>query len=121
MLPPRHGRCSSTSRIVELSLIQSSLGGSGSGKTTLLNTIANRSGGLPIDDGQVAYYSAVPSQRTTLRGENGPGMRERLSVETSSGGRGRKLGKSEVGKRIGFVRQQDFLVECLTGALPCEA
>jgi hypothetical protein len=26
-----------------------------------------------------------------------------------------KLGKGEVKRRIGFVRQQDFLVECLTG------
>lgn len=26
-----------------------------------------------------------------------------------------KLGRGEVKRRLGFVRQQDFLVECLTG------
>ena len=70
-----------------------SLGGSGSGKTTLLNAVAHRLGGLPIEDGEVAYYA-------------------------SSGATGAaKLSKGEVKRRIGFVRQQDFLVECLTGEL----
>ncbi|WWD16853.1 hypothetical protein CI109_101285 [Kwoniella shandongensis] len=66
------------------------LGGSGSGKTTLLNAIANRLSGLPTEHGEIAYYAATSS------------------------GRGKKLGKSEVKRRTGFVRQQDFLVECLT-------
>ncbi|KAK8861246.1 hypothetical protein IAR55_002065 [Kwoniella newhampshirensis] len=66
------------------------LGGSGSGKTTLLNAIANRLSGLPTEHGEVAYHAATSS------------------------GRGKKLGKGEVKRRIGFVRQQDFLVECLT-------
>ena len=71
----------------------SSLGGSGSGKTTLLNAIANRLSGLPIEQGEVAFYPAAGA------GEEGRG----------------KLSHSEVKKRIGFVRQQDYLVECLTG------
>jgi ABC-type multidrug transport system ATPase subunit len=71
-----------------------SLGGSGSGKTTLLNAIAHRIGGLPITHGEVGYYSAK-------RGDDGEAER--------------RLSKSEVKKRVGFVRQQDFLVECLTG------
>ncbi|OXG10187.1 ABC transporter family protein [Cryptococcus neoformans Ze90-1] len=70
------------------------LGGSGSGKTTLLNAIANRISGLPITNGEVAYYSAGRHADIT---------------------RGMKLEKGQVKKRIGFVRQQDFLVECLTG------
>lgn len=70
------------------------MGGSGSGKTTLLNAVAHRLGGLPIEDGEVAYYA-------------------------SNGDAGAvKLVKAEVRRRIGFVRQQDFLVECLTGELP---
>ncbi|OXG32398.1 ABC transporter family protein [Cryptococcus neoformans Bt120] len=70
------------------------LGGSGSGKTTLLNAIANRISGLPTTNGEVAYYSAGRHAEIT---------------------RGMKLEKGQVKKRIGFVRQQDFLVECLTG------
>ncbi|KIR40028.1 ABC transporter [Cryptococcus deuterogattii 99/473] len=69
------------------------LGGSGSGKTTLLNAIANRISGLPTINGEVAYYTA----------ERYEGLK-----------RGMKLEKGQVKKRIGFVRQQDFLVECLT-------
>ncbi|WVQ92160.1 hypothetical protein IAS59_005968 [Cryptococcus gattii] len=69
------------------------LGSSGSGKTTLLNAIANRISGLPTINGEVAYYSA----------ERYEGLK-----------RGMKLEKGQVKKRIGFVRQQDFLVECLT-------
>ena len=65
-----------------------SLGGSGSGKTTLLNAIAHRLSGLPLDDGDVIFSS-----------ESG----------------GPSLSRAEVKKRIGFVRQQDYLVECLTG------
>jgi len=72
-------------------LIYFSLGGSGSGKTTLLNAVAHRLGGLPIEDGEVAYYAA-----------SGEADRE-------------KLERGEVKRRLGFVRQQDFLVECLTG------
>ena len=68
-----------------------SLGGSGSGKTTLLNAVAHRLGGLPVEDGEVAYFAS-----------NG----EADAV---------KLGRGEVKRRLGFVRQQDFLVECLTG------
>ncbi|BEI93776.1 uncharacterized protein CcaverHIS019_0602350 [Cutaneotrichosporon cavernicola] len=63
------------------------LGGSGSGKTTLLNAVAYRLNDLPIKVGGVAY---VPSEG------------------------GMALGKHEAKRRIGFVRQQDFLVECLT-------
>ncbi|ODN87104.1 ABC transporter [Cryptococcus wingfieldii CBS 7118] len=69
------------------------LGGSGSGKTTLLNSIAHRLTGLPTTNGEVAYFS--PS---SAPGED----------------RGEKLDRSQVKKRIGFVRQQDYLVECLT-------
>lgn len=68
-----------------------SLGGSGSGKTTLLNAVAHRLGGLPVEDGEVAYFAS-----------NGESDRV-------------KLGRGEVKRRLGFVRQQDFLVECLTG------
>ncbi|GMK58369.1 hypothetical protein CspeluHIS016_0504010 [Cutaneotrichosporon spelunceum] len=63
------------------------LGGSGSGKTTLLNAVAYRLNDLPITAGDVAY---VPSEA------------------------GDALGKQDAKRRIGFVRQQDFLVECLT-------
>ncbi|WVQ83463.1 hypothetical protein IAT38_005604 [Cryptococcus sp. DSM 104549] len=72
------------------------LGGSGSGKTTLLNAIANRLTGLPTEHGEVAYYSAASV------------------MAAGTMGRGKKLERSQVKKRIGFVRQQDFLVECLT-------
>jgi ABC-type multidrug transport system ATPase subunit len=71
-----------------------SLGGSGSGKTTLLNAVAHRLGGLPVEDGEVAYFASTG--------------------ETA----GDKLGRGEVKRRLGFVRQQDFLVECLTGRSP---
>ncbi|WVW79872.1 hypothetical protein I302_101842 [Kwoniella bestiolae CBS 10118] len=73
------------------------LGGSGSGKTTLLNAIAHRLSGLPTQSGQVAYYAATPQTST---------------AQTAV--RGKKLSKGEVKRRIGFVRQQDYLVECLT-------
>ncbi|WWC87631.1 uncharacterized protein L201_002521 [Kwoniella dendrophila CBS 6074] len=73
------------------------LGGSGSGKTTLLNSIANRLSGLPTESGQVAYYSATAAEHS-----NAP-------VTPS-----KKLRKGEIKRRIGFVRQQDYLVECLT-------
>ncbi|ORY27652.1 P-loop containing nucleoside triphosphate hydrolase protein [Naematelia encephala] len=62
------------------------LGGSGSGKTTLLNAVAHRLGGLPIKNGEIGYYG---EEQTKLR-------------------------SSEVKRRIGFVRQQDYLLECLT-------
>ena len=65
-----------------------SLGGSGSGKTTLLNAIAHRLGGLPIASGEVIFCSEI----------GGP-----------------SLSRKHVKKRIGFVRQQDYLVDCLTG------
>ncbi|EIW69228.1 hypothetical protein TREMEDRAFT_31078 [Tremella mesenterica DSM 1558] len=70
------------------------LGGSGSGKTTLLNAIAHRLSGLPIEDGTVGYY---PSSRSVP------------AVDTA-----RQLTRNEVKRRIGFVRQQDYLVEHLT-------
>ncbi|WRT65356.1 uncharacterized protein IL334_002299 [Kwoniella shivajii] len=73
------------------------LGGSGSGKTTLLNAIANRLSGLPTESGEVAYYSATSHTNTAE------------TVVT-----GQKLSRNEVKRRIGFVRQQDYLVECLT-------
>jgi hypothetical protein len=50
---------------------------------------------LPIEDGEVAYFAS--------------------STEASGV---KKLAKGEVKRRIGFVRQQDFLVECLTGETP---
>lgn len=59
-----------------------------------MNAIANRISGLPTTNGEVAYYSAGRHAEIT---------------------RGMKLEKGQVKKRIGFVRQQDFLVECLTG------
>lgn len=59
----------------------------------MLNAVAHRLGGLPVEDGEVAYFA-------------------------SNGDAGAvKLAKGEVKRRIGFVRQQDFLVECLTGGL----
>ena len=67
-----------------------SLGGSGSGKTTLLNAIAHRLSGLPVEEGQVGYYAA------SRRSEH------------------RLLSKADMKRRIGFVRQQDYLVEHLT-------
>jgi ABC-type multidrug transport system ATPase subunit len=73
------------------SKLTDSLGGSGSGKTTLLNAVAHRLGGLPVEDGEVSYHSST-------------GETDQV-----------KLGKAEVKRRLGFVRQQDFLVECLTG------
>ncbi|KAL1410291.1 hypothetical protein Q8F55_004297 [Vanrija albida] len=63
------------------------LGGSGSGKTTLLNAVAHRMADLPTLAGHVAYVSPHS---------------------------GSELSKSEARRRIGFVRQQDYLVECLT-------
>ncbi|ORX36262.1 P-loop containing nucleoside triphosphate hydrolase protein [Kockovaella imperatae] len=65
------------------------LGGSGSGKTTLLNAIAHRLAGLPITEGQVVFQRTRTASPSTLSG-------------------------SEIKRRIGFVRQQDHLVECLT-------
>lgn len=62
------------------------LGGSGSGKTTLLNAVAHRLNDLPVRDGGVAYVD----------------------------GAGEALSHKAAKRRIGFVRQQDFLVECLT-------
>lgn len=79
-----------------------SLGGSGSGKTTLLNQIAYRGTGLPVEDGEVAYHASQAQQRT--------------SGTLTEGVRAGKATKREMGRRIGFVRQQDFLVEHLTGA-----
>ncbi|WVF67064.1 hypothetical protein IAT40_001808 [Kwoniella sp. CBS 6097] len=84
------------------------LGGSGSGKTTLLNAIANRLGGLPIESGEVAYYAATNQNQAKERAENSDDATIRGS------GRGKKLSRGEVKRRIGFVRQQDYLVECLT-------
>jgi ABC-type multidrug transport system ATPase subunit len=91
-----------------------SLGGSGSGKTTLLNAIAHRLSGLPVEDGEVAYFAA--SQASTRRhgvGAASVGQSPVLGGDDPAS-HGRKLSKSEVKKRIGFVRQQDHLVECLT-------
>lgn len=80
---------------------EDSLGGSGSGKTTLLNAVAHRLTGLPIEGGEVAYYSAT---------------HENAQIDNESHtGRGNKLSRGEVKRRIGFVRQQDFLLDCLTG------
>lgn len=62
----------------------------------MLNAVAHRLTGLPIEDGEIVYYSAG---ETAMNGD----------------ARGMKLGKGEVKRRIGFVRQQDFLLECLTG------
>lgn len=70
----------------------SRLGGSGSGKTTLLNAVAHRLGDLPLRGGDVSYVSPES---------------------------GRILGIHEAKRRIGFVRQQDFLVDCLTGEWEC--
>jgi ABC-type multidrug transport system ATPase subunit len=88
-----------------------SLGGSGSGKTTLLNAIAHRLSGLPVEGGEVAYFAA--SQASTGRHGASVGQSPVLSSDGPAS-HGRKLSKSEVKKRIGFVRQQDYLVECLT-------
>jgi ABC-type multidrug transport system ATPase subunit len=65
-----------------------SLGGSGSGKTTLLNAIAHRLADLPLRAGDIEYLPP---------------------------GGGPALSKAAARRRIGFVRQQDYLVECLTG------
>jgi hypothetical protein len=46
-----------------------------------------------VEDGEVAYFASN-------------GETDRV-----------KLGRGEVKRRLGFVRQQDFLVECLTGKL----
>lgn len=78
-----------------------SLGGSGSGKTTLLNLIAYRGTGLPVEDGEVAYHAASTSSS--------------VQSGVNDGGDARKTGKKEMGRRIGFVKQQDFLVGHLTG------
>lgn len=64
------------------------LGGSGSGRTTLLNAVAHRLSGLPVRNGNVSFVSP-----------NG----------------GTPLSVRQARKRIGFVRQQDYFVECLTG------
>lgn len=88
-----------------------SLGGSGSGKTTLLNAIAHRLSGLPVEDGEVAYFAA--SQASTQRPAVSVGGSPVLRSDDPAS-HGRKLSKGEVKKRIGFVRQQDYLVECLT-------
>lgn len=66
------------------------LGGSGSGKTTLLNAVAHRLSGLPVRKGDVSYISPSHAE---------------------------PLGVREARRRIGFVRQQDYFVECLTGEL----
>jgi ABC-type multidrug transport system ATPase subunit len=85
--------------------MRSSLGGSGSGKTTLLNQIAHRGAGLPVEQGEVAYHSTHAE----------PLQAGQVPVRTEGDKGGVKMGKKEVKKRIGFVRQQDFLVEHLTG------
>jgi ABC-type multidrug transport system ATPase subunit len=70
------------------------LGGSGSGKTTLLNQIAHRGTGLPVERGDVVYHSVLSGGDKGVDGE---------------------ISRKEVKKRIGFVRQQDYLVQHLTG------
>jgi ABC-type multidrug transport system ATPase subunit len=84
------------------------LGGSGSGKTTLLNQIAYRSTGLPVEDGEVIYRPAKHGQRSSIGGEGTDAVAEITGDKAKSG-------KRDMGRRIGFVRQQDFLVEHLTG------
>ncbi|WVR04136.1 hypothetical protein IAU60_001135 [Kwoniella sp. DSM 27419] len=88
------------------------LGGSGSGKTTLLNSIAHRLGGLPIAAGQVTYYAANSHQEREQERHTADDDETRTISEARR--RGQKLAKGEVKRRIGFVRQQDYLVECLT-------
>jgi ABC-type phosphate/phosphonate transport system ATPase subunit len=74
-----------------------SLGGSGSGKTSLLHAMrASPTSSLPIESGKVVGLDCGPES------ELGDGA-------------GRSLEDREYRKRIGFVRQQDFLVEHLTG------
>jgi len=76
---------------------QRSLGGSGSGKTSLLHAMrASNMSSLPIESGKV------------------------VGLDCSQGdGAERTMEDREYRKRIGFVRQQDFLVEHLTGELFC--
>ena len=72
-----------------------SLGGSGSGKSSTLDAMrASPTSSLPIESGKVVGLDCSPD---------------------SSGDAGRSLEDREYRKRIGFVRQQDFLVEHLTG------
>lgn len=89
-------------------MARDSLGGSGSGKTTLLNAIAHRLSGLPIEDGEVVYYAADANTHLTPESFSD-------QAHAADGIKAKALGKREIKKRIGFVRQQDFLVECLTG------
>lgn len=91
-----------------------SLGGSGSGKTTLLNAIAHRLSGLPTESGEVSYYSFDPSLTPPFHLQSRSSHLSHPSSSLPANATGEKVRRSQVKKRIGFVRQQDFLVECLT-------
>ncbi|CDZ97680.1 Pleiotropic drug resistance proteins (PDR1-15), ABC superfamily [Phaffia rhodozyma] len=90
------------------------IGGSGSGKTTLLNLIANRLGStLPTLSGSIVFRSAQDrldsTSSTEVQQKSGQEEKEELKGEHSD----QKLLK-EVGKRIGYVKQSDFLLPHLT-------
>ncbi|KAG8923585.1 hypothetical protein FRC00_006062 [Tulasnella sp. 408] len=70
------------------------IGGSGSGKTTVLNAIVGRLANLPIESGEISF---MPSHR-------GINLSERKT-----------LSARKMKDKIGFVKQQDTLLEHLTG------
>ncbi|KAG8951402.1 hypothetical protein FRC04_006173 [Tulasnella sp. 424] len=69
------------------------IGGSGSGKTTVLNAIVGRLANLPIESGEISF---MPSHR-------GISVSERKT-----------LSARKMKDKIGFVKQQDTLLEHLT-------
>lgn len=75
------------------------IGSSGSGKTTLLNAIGQRSGRLKTLSGSVTFRPVSSSSNY---------------VECPTAAQGTSLVPRKLGGVIGFVRQDDFLLPCLT-------
>jgi ABC-type glutathione transport system ATPase component len=87
------------------------LGGSGSGKTTLLNALAGRLGSLPILGGGVEFVRADRHLGEGSRGADGEGNGEKEGKREK---KERERDERGVGRRIGFVRQNDHLLPHLT-------
>lgn len=86
------------------------LGGSGSGKTTLLNALAGRLGSLPVLEGGLEFRRSGPE-----RSGDKSAMASEDKTEGRKERRERKRDEKGSGRRIGFVRQSDYLSPHLTG------
>ncbi|GAA6063063.1 hypothetical protein JCM10212_003008 [Sporobolomyces blumeae] len=83
------------------------IGGSGSGKTTLLNAIADRVGNLDLTTGSIAY--------TPFSSSSNPLASKAVGADSDGSHTPTKRSSSFKAKKvIGYVRQDDFLMPCLT-------